>query len=269
MNEPKRKPQVTLEDLLQLKRAERPSAEFWPRFEQELRAKQLAALVQPVRPWYHGIASRKLLLRVYAPLGAAAVVALSFGVFQRPDAPKVALAQSTSTVATPVAVVENVVAISPARAERVENEFKVAAVEMPAVADREVKRESSAELVVTSSESDSANSSTSEQLLLAGTATVKAAGQALAQMVGLIDDNAGRTESVQNNVVEPLTQVSTPRDNRRSRLLAYMVAYDPHAAGSQDSARSRERITRRISDESVYDSISRLGVSGDRVSIKF
>ena len=36
---------VSLEDLLRLKRAERPAPEFWVQFERELRAKQLAALV--------------------------------------------------------------------------------------------------------------------------------------------------------------------------------------------------------------------------------
>jgi hypothetical protein len=52
-------------------------------------------------------------------------------------------------------------------------------------------------------------------------------------------------------------------------LLAYSVTFDPHAADSSDAVRSRERITRRISDQAIYDSITRLGLSGDRVSIKF
>jgi hypothetical protein len=269
MNQPERKTKVTLEDLLQLKRTERPTAEFWPRFEQELRTKQLAALVQPMRPWWRSLVSRRLLVRAYAPLGAAAVVAMSFGLYQRPSAPQLAMVQPGQALPAPIAVVEESVTVSPVRAERQQGELAVASVELPVVADREAKHETATEPVVISNGSDSLSSSAPEQLLLAGTATVKAAGQALAQMVGLIDDNAERNDSMQNTLVEPLTQLSTPRDNRRSRLLAYTVAYDPHAAGSQDSARSRERITRRISDESVYDSISRLGVSGDRVSIKF
>jgi hypothetical protein len=70
-------------------------------------------------------------------------------------------------------------------------------------------------------------------------------------------------------VVEPLTQVATPRDSRRTRLLAYSVTFDPHAADSSAAVRSRDRVTRRLSDEAIYDSITRLGLSGDRVSIKF
>ena len=35
---------VSLEDLLRLKREERPTSEYWSQFDRELRAKQLAAL---------------------------------------------------------------------------------------------------------------------------------------------------------------------------------------------------------------------------------
>lgn len=266
MSELERKSKVTLEDLLQLKRAERPSAEFWPRFDQELRAKQLAALMQPVRPWWQSLVGRRQLIRIYAPLGAAAVVALALGLHQRPPASQVALVQSGPSAAPmPAIVVENAVAASPSRAESQLAEMVLSSAEMP-VAGHEANHETTAEPVTASNGS---SSSASGQLLLASSATVKAAGQVLAQMVGLADNNSGRNDSAQSNAVEPLTQLSTPRDNRRARLLAYSVAYDPHAAEGQDAARSRERITRRISDDSIYDSISRLGVSGDRVSIKF
>ncbi len=46
-----RTPAVTLEDLLKLKRAETPPAEFWSEFERELREKQLAAIIEK-RPWW-------------------------------------------------------------------------------------------------------------------------------------------------------------------------------------------------------------------------
>jgi hypothetical protein len=108
-----------------------------------------------------------------------------------------------------------------------------------------------------------------EQLLASSSATVKAAGQALAQLVGLGDTGNIQSGNTRVAMVEPLTQVATPRDNRRTRLLAYSVAFDPHAADSSDAVRSRERITHRISDEAIYDSITRLGLSGNRVSIKF
>ena len=70
---------VTLEDLLRLKRAERPSPEFWSQFERELRAKQLAALVVR-RPWWQTLPGRAFagLSRYHLPLGATAVLALTF-----------------------------------------------------------------------------------------------------------------------------------------------------------------------------------------------
>ncbi len=74
---------VTLDDLLRLKRTERPSAEFWTRFEEELRAKQLAALVRR-RPWWAdaGLRLRTALARFGLPLGAATTLALAGLIFR-------------------------------------------------------------------------------------------------------------------------------------------------------------------------------------------
>jgi hypothetical protein len=68
---------ITIEDLLRLKRAERPPAEFWARFESEIRAKQLAAIVNK-RPWWDG-ASRAfgVVYRNRLSFGTAAALALS------------------------------------------------------------------------------------------------------------------------------------------------------------------------------------------------
>ncbi|MEO7600304.1 MAG: hypothetical protein ABIV50_15325, partial [Opitutus sp.] len=46
-----RKTKVSVEDLLRVKRAEQPPVEFWADFERDLRAKQLAAIVEPRRWW--------------------------------------------------------------------------------------------------------------------------------------------------------------------------------------------------------------------------
>ena len=52
MNRDGKRP-VSVEDLLRLKRAERPPDSFWADFDRQLRAKQLAALVEK-RPWWQG-----------------------------------------------------------------------------------------------------------------------------------------------------------------------------------------------------------------------
>jgi hypothetical protein len=70
---------VTLEQLLQLKRSERPQPAFWEEFDRELRRRQLAALVT-VKPWHERMAHAALsFLRRSAPVGAAAA-ALAAGV---------------------------------------------------------------------------------------------------------------------------------------------------------------------------------------------
>jgi hypothetical protein len=66
---------VTVEDLLRLKRAERPDAEFWTKFERELRQKQLTALMEK-RPWWQELPQR-LARRAYLPVGATAILAFT------------------------------------------------------------------------------------------------------------------------------------------------------------------------------------------------
>ena len=100
--EPSEAGKVSLEQLLRLKRAERPAPEFWARFEQDLRAKQLAAIVEK-RPWWVALRlplATRVLSRwtVQLPLGAAAVLALSF-VVVRED-------HSNTGVVTPTARAE-------------------------------------------------------------------------------------------------------------------------------------------------------------------
>jgi hypothetical protein len=69
---------ISVEDLLRLKRAERPPAEFWATFESEIRAKQLSAIVNR-RPWWDGISRAfRVVHRHPVPVGAAAALALAF-----------------------------------------------------------------------------------------------------------------------------------------------------------------------------------------------
>jgi len=67
---------VTLEDLLRLKRAERPPPEFWTEFEGELRQRQLAALVEK-KSWWRETAFLPRIRALRVPLGATAVLALT------------------------------------------------------------------------------------------------------------------------------------------------------------------------------------------------
>lgn len=78
MSHPNKRP-VTVEDLLRLKRNEQPSAEFWAGFDQQLRAKQLTALVEK-RPWWQRIQLRPASFawrKYHLPLGAVAALAIT------------------------------------------------------------------------------------------------------------------------------------------------------------------------------------------------
>ena len=104
MRKPEDRRPVTLEDLLSLKRTERPAADFWNRFERELRAKQLAALVEK-RPWWRGLPELfSGFARYHLPLGATAVLALTIVSVRhyRPAVPNLA-AESSVAVSTSAA----------------------------------------------------------------------------------------------------------------------------------------------------------------------
>jgi hypothetical protein len=265
MNQPERKTKVALEDLFQIKRAERPPAEFWPRFEQELRAKQLAAIVD-TRPWWRSFSTKKTFVRLCVPLGAAAVVAMTFSslrVASVKSAPR--NASNAVAVLAPTSASDDSLGALP------ENQVRPASVEVADSSGTQISNEDvgSAPVNNVSLPTFGGSPNSAEQLFATSSYTVKAAGQALAQLVGFGDNTSAQPADARAAVIEPLTQVATPRDNRRARLLAYSVAFDPHAADSSESVRSRERVTRRISDQAIYDSITRLGLSGDRVSIKF
>jgi hypothetical protein len=75
MPELDQRPKVTVEDLLRLKRAERPATEFWTNFERELRQKQLTALLEK-RPWWQEL-PQFLARRAYLPVGATAILAFT------------------------------------------------------------------------------------------------------------------------------------------------------------------------------------------------
>ena len=95
---------VTVEDLLRLKRAERPPAEFWSTFEAEIRAKQLSAIVNR-RPWWHGLSrAAAVVSRYQLPFGAAAALAVTWaGVHYYAAAPTVLAPVSRAPAAAPLA----------------------------------------------------------------------------------------------------------------------------------------------------------------------
>jgi hypothetical protein len=80
-------PKVTLEDLLRLKRHERPGPEYWERFDGELRSGMLKAFVQP-EPWAWRWTRRVIMHATpWMTAGAAAGLVMAFAMHSRLSLP--------------------------------------------------------------------------------------------------------------------------------------------------------------------------------------
>jgi hypothetical protein len=262
---------VTLEDLLRLKRAEQPTAEFWNEFDRQLRSKQLAAIIEP-RPWWAP------LIRVGArfthlqlPVGAAAILAVTFVTVRQYDG-AVSPSESVPSLASqqypdearldvnayPVASSHSDVAVQ--QAPRVDLSLV------------ESSEETVASVVELSSEPAELASGPALELEPSPSARYIAANLAAAQEAdpGLMDEVFGhslRHVQAKLPIRDPLAQVSSPGESRRARLLATAL---PVSTGNNEVGNATsDRIARRLTEERLYDTISRVGVKGDRVAIKF
>lgn len=268
-----KKPNVTLEDLLRVKRAERPHPEFWAEFEREMRTKQLAAIVEP-RPWWAPfIRIGARFSRYPVPVGAAAILALSFvtvreyrqvGATSHYDMPV-----ATTSAMAPLAVAQPEVA-TPSR------------LAVPAPSAAQLSDDESAALEAADADALASTGQRSHVVELAQTAPAVteptpsaryiAANLAAVQAADprLVEEVFGapqRAMEVRQPVRDPLAQISSPGESRRSRLLA--TALPAVAEAADITVGSSDRIARRLTEERLYDTISRVGVKGDRVAFKF
>jgi hypothetical protein len=286
MKSDRQKP-VTLEDLLRLKRAERPPAEFWNRFERELRAKQLAALVVK-RPWWRTVPVRALtgLARFHLPLGATAVLALSFLSVReyRTVAPEgVALPAVGDEIIETVAVFAPLTAVAAGLAESAVSAGEIssfATVNNPvpvAGLDADIEQAPGSEVVsameiLTGSannrldgESPSARS-IADNFAAAQSGDTAFAGRSF--LGSTVHGFESRVMPARQPVVDPLAQMKAPSDVRRARYLG--TALPSNVGARQVTSRSSERLASRIADERLYDTgPSRLGLGGDRLMVKF
>lgn len=278
---------VTLEDLLRLKRAEQPAPEFWSRFERELRAKQLAALVVK-RPWWRTLPGRALagFSRYHLPLGATAVLALTFisvreyqtATPERGMMPGL-VDETAASVAAAAPLAETVAASGPiasADAGSVESPAETLARSDTATVDDQNDSSSAgrisamAALIGGSIEPTSATSpsarSIAENFAAAQSDDTIFGGRAL--LASAVHGFESRAMPARTPVVDPLAQMKAPSDVRRARYLG--TALPVVANAKQVTPRSSERLASRISDERLYETVgSRLGLGGDRLMVKF
>lgn len=266
-----KKKTVTLEDLLRVKRAERPPAEFWTQFEREMRAKQLAAIITP-RPWWAPLIRVGARLSHYQlPAGAAAILAISFLTldrYQGQEDGQAYLANDALPAMQSIAAPEpDYTPNLPQLASPVPSAEQIANIEPVAELAPETTMPTgrSAHAVLLLGESPEApEPSPSARAIAANLAAAQASDpQILNELFGAIAANAEMRERPR----DPLAQISSPSESRRSRLLATAlpvpVGYSDVEVGSSD------RVVRRLTEDRLYDSISRIGVRGDRVAIKF
>ena len=263
------KPQVTVEDLLRLKRAERPDPEFWQQFEREMHVKQLAAIVEP-RPWWAPfirIGSR--MARYQLPVGATAILALTFLTvreYRLPEATDTQFISETAVATAPVISAEaDSTMMTETTAQEINHE-QIAVEPDVMVAANEVAAEPVASAVEAQPESVY---SPADQAIAANLAAVKAKTPELARLIARV---SGVEEIINprtpSEVVDPLVRVKTPNTSRRSsRLLA--SALPANYSQDRETRGSMTRVERGLTEEQVYDSISRFGVKADRLAISF
>lgn len=280
---------VSLEDLLRLKRAERPAPEFWAQFERELRAKQLTALVTK-RPWWHTLPGRALvgLSRYHLPLGATAVLALTFlsvREYQTQNSGRSAVvlpAFVDQGAKNDVQAMSGLAAVNPSN---VVSYQPINAPELTATEDTDINSASKNNFISAdgadrvSALAASTGGTTDKVFISAPSARSIAENFAAAQS----DDNTfggrpllnpgmrgfeSRVLPARTPVVDPLAQMKAPSDVRRARYLGTALPIVANAKAI--TPRSSERLASRISDDRLYESVnSRLGLGGDRLRVKF
>ena len=278
---------VTIENLLRLKRAERPSPEFWTRFEQDLRAKQLAAIIEK-RPWWLTLRlpqAGRALSRLQIPVGAAAVLALSV-VAVRQYRPSTLV----DTVPAPVIVAGRTVPPLHAQPASVAPAVMVAEVPVskPGVNTLSVR----AQIVPAPPDSGELMAMIPWAAPRSGVASDETHSD---QMIGELPQvhfasaiNPGSDHDFESRVdLAPIgvsvasapvdeppaaSRVSpvSPREVRRNRILSTLVVADNSSESDHSRlAQMREVIASSLDDDRLYDSVRRLGMGGDRLTLKF
>ncbi len=273
---PENKRPVTIEDLLRLKRTERPPAEFWSEFERQLRAKQLAALVEK-RPWWQSFpVMLSGLSRHRVPFGAAAAFALTILVVREYRSTSVPAAQPAEAFATQDIVLPVSQSVAALPAEISLGAFAPTAVsavpeiQHPATAAFVAATELPLNPAVTVPASISVDSKPPASALAAmGTVGSLRAPSSLDGSNFLaspaIFDARPVVASVPRNAIDPLRLMNPPGESRRARFLTAMVS----SASVEAQPRTSERAANRIAEERLYDQVSRFGARGDRLQVKF
>lgn len=260
---------VTLEDLLRLKRAEKPNAAFWSQFEQQFRAKQLAAAVERKRWWFGLPRFVPGLVRFSLPVGATAVLAFTF----------VTVRQSNQPAVQPVADSE-LAPISPSLASTVEVSTSYSSgVGSESPTESTTMMVASNEVLASEAEVSSAARASTSVASLVNTRRPDESG-AMSPSARLIAANMADAEMEFSNLLhrrgselrvveEPLAQIPMPAVARSSRVMPPpMAQLASYSLENERSSQVTERQARRLSEEQFYDAARRLSAQADRLMLK-
>lgn len=283
MNQDSKRP-VTLEDILRLKCAERPPVEFWDRFDRELRAKQLAALLER-RPWWRTISIPRFfsgVRRYHLPLGATAVLAVTILSVREYSLPT----SAHLTTRTPdhgaminvglgsaknIGVVSNLSMHVPtsnetSNAANLSGQVAAAAPHFTLSSDATPSGGLAQIIPLVGAGSQSvAPSSIGAKLAEDGFAALHADDSSLSR--NLLNPARGfesRVMPARSRPVEPLAQMKVPSGSRRSNLIASATL-----AATTVPVLTSDRSARGLSDERLYDTVSRVNARGAGVLVKF
>lgn len=274
------KREISLEDLLRMKRAECPPAEFWVRFDEELRAKQLAALVQR-RAWWRrspNWASLFCAFRVIRfPVGAIAVLAISFITVGETAWWGKPVSMPGADPSAPATSEPEEVAAPSKGLRRTD-----AASELAIIDSADVKEEDSGLRTAVSSGRSAAESVEVPTRLLARSlvdSDASPSGRSIAANLIVAEEvepqlvrsylgaRPGGEHSIltMRTTVDPLQQMTHPSEIRLARYRSPLVA----SISSEGEDRTGERVARRLSDERLYEQVNRFGARGDRLHVRF
>jgi hypothetical protein len=264
-----KKSSVSIEDLLRLKAAEKPSAEFWTQFERELRQKQLTALVQK-RRWWHDLPVL-LSRRVYVPAGAAAIVAFTLMTTRYSTSSQLAHVENTAPA---IAAADSAVESLPMTEVNVVNHATEQS-EQPVESTRISSHDAAPAAVVVSSDltgvglmpvqvGEPKTETPSARSIAANLARLE---QAEPDLVNAVMGSRLSSARVVTASADLGREQSPDTSSQRYRLIA---RYADHSLTPEPAAPAlvRERLARRLGDD-LNDRISRIGVEGSRVSLKF
>ena len=284
---PQTPPPVTLEDLLRLKRSERPAPEFWAEFERTLRQKQLAALVEK-KSWWHSVAAAYGRFgRVGLPLGAAAIVAVTFlstrnhfraqSELDVADGARRAFVPASTTLSAPEAVgkTEVVAALPPAAPRPVEAPVSANLDKSATLAAADASRRSVTPISwlddVGDDRSTRADQPAEERSLAVNLDAVSQGGPDLVDAVSHpfgFEERAMPVVHLQH-AAEILPTAAAVTEPRRERLLASLGSAGVYAPEPAAPEHARRSVLRYLSEDGWDRSMSRLEAEGDKLSIKF